>query len=76
MNFGGLAKVHKDVLPTNTKKNVVHKILYEDCNASCVGQTDKQLQGQISKHQSQINRDTFNYSIITEHRMNQNHEFD
>jgi hypothetical protein len=69
-------RVQKDVLPFNCKKNVVYKILCKDCDASYVGQTYRKLRTRITEHRNHINRNTDNQSVITEHRISLNHEFD
>jgi len=69
-------KVHKDPLPNMQKKNVVYKICCKDCNASYVGQTGRLLKTRVSEHQNHIRRNTSTTSIITDHRMHSNHDFD
>jgi len=59
--------------------NVVHKINCKDCDASYVGQTGRQLKisdNRISEHKNYINRNTSALSVITEHRLHKNHDFD
>jgi len=68
-------KVHKDRVPTNCKTNVVYKIDCSDCDASYVGQTSRMLKTRISEHRSQINRNYANRSVITNHRLQYNHDF-
>jgi len=78
LNFFKTHKItHKDLfLKTNkTKKNVIYKIYCKDCDASYVGQTRKTLKMRILKHCNDIRRNTSN-SVITEHRLDLNHEFD
>ena len=69
-------KAQKDVLPTQSNKNVVYKISCRNCDASYVGQTKRQLKTRISEHRSHIHRNTTTQSVITEHRLNSDHEFD
>jgi predicted GIY-YIG superfamily endonuclease len=68
-------KVHKDPLPDSSKRNVVYKINCKSCDASYVGQTGRQLHTRISEHKNQIRHNTTNHSVITEHRLNYNHDF-
>jgi len=68
--------VHKDPLPSLQKKNVVYKIHCNDYDASYVGQRGRLLKTSISEHQSHIRRNTPTTSVITNHRMQLNHEFD
>lgn len=53
------------------------KIECGDCNASYVGQTGRRLVLSllIKEHNKHINRNTTNKSVITEHRLNLNHDF-
>ncbi|KYN29802.1 hypothetical protein ALC57_00753 [Trachymyrmex cornetzi] len=69
-------KVHKDVIPTNSKRDVVYQITCKDCDATYVGQTGRRLQTRILEHKNHINRNTTTQSVITEHRLEHNHEFD
>ena len=68
-------KVHKDPLPDSSRRNVVYKINCESCDASYVGQTGRQLHTRISEHKNQIRHNTTNHSVITEHRLNFDHNF-
>jgi len=68
-------KVHKDSLPKDLHTNVVYKISCDNCDASYVGQTRRFLKTRISEHRNHINRNTTQYSVITDHRL-LNHEFD
>jgi len=45
-------------------------------DASYVGQTSRQFKTRISKHRNHINRNTTTQSVITEHRLQFNHDFD
>ena len=51
-------KVHKNVLPIESKKNIVYQISYKDCNATYVRQTGRKLKTRISEHKNHINRNT------------------
>jgi len=74
--LGRFIKVHKDPLQNTSKRNVVYKILCKDCDASYVGQTGRQLNTRISEHRAHIRRNTTTNSVITDHRLNHNHDFD
>jgi len=69
-------KVHKDVLPTQSQKNVVYKLACKDCDATYVGQTSRQLKTRIAEHSSHIRRNTNTHSVIIQHRIEETHEFD
>lgn len=45
-----------------------------ECDVSYVGQTKRQLD-RILEYENNIRRDTTNYSVITDHRLESNHEF-
>lgn len=68
--------MQKDVLPNNHKKNVVYKIMCKNCDASYVGQTGRKLKTRITEHRNHIKWNTNSHSVITEHRLNFNHDFD
>ena len=69
-------RVHKDPLQDSSKRNVVYKISCNDCNASYVGQTGRQLNTRILEHRQHIRRNTTTNSVITDHRLHCGHEFD
>ncbi|KAM0737155.1 hypothetical protein ACS0PU_000248 [Formica fusca] len=58
------------------RQNVIYKIDCNDCDASYVGQTRRQLNTRITEHKNHIRRNASNHSVITEHRINFNHNFD
>ncbi|XP_071577702.1 uncharacterized protein [Temnothorax nylanderi] len=69
-------KAHKDSLPRSKQSNVVYKVNCMECDASYVGQTSRQMQTRIKEHQNHINRNTSNHSVLTDHRIEFNHNFD
>lgn len=69
-------KVQKDPLPTLANKNVVYKINCSHCDASYVGQTKRKLGTRVDEHRRQINWTNNNISVISEHRLQYNHDFD
>ena len=71
-----LIKTHKDKLPYVSHSNVVYKINCNNCNASYVGQTGRQLNTRIKEHKNHINRNSTVKSVITEHKINFQHDFD
>jgi len=72
----GIIKAQKDRLPDFSKKNVVYKISCNDCDATYVGQTKRKLNTRITEHRNQINSKSSHKTVITEHRLRYNHEFD
>jgi len=69
-------KVHKDHLSTFSRSNVVYKIDCSNCDASYVGQTKRLLKDRIGEHRNHIKRNSNQISVITNHRINCEHEFD
>ncbi|XP_018361292.1 PREDICTED: uncharacterized protein LOC108760021 [Trachymyrmex cornetzi] len=69
-------KTHKDPVPNLAKRNVMYKINCNDCDASYVGQTKRTVKTRITEHRNDIRKTNSNHSVITEHRLNFNHDFD
>jgi len=69
-------KVHKDLLSTSSRSNVVYKIECSNCDASYVGQTKRLLKDRIGEHRNHIKKNSCQTSVITNHRINSNHEFE
>ncbi|EZA49494.1 hypothetical protein X777_12288, partial [Ooceraea biroi] len=55
--------------------NVVYRISCADCDASYVGQTKRRLNTQITEHRNDIKKRTGSPSVISERRVNFDHEF-
>jgi len=55
-------------------RNIIYKIAYKECDATYIRQKRK-LKTRITEHKNQIRR-TNNVSVITEHKLSKNHEFD
>jgi len=72
----GIIKAQKDCLFNYSKKNVVYKISCNDCDATYIGQTKRKLNIRISEHRNQNHRKSYNTTVITEHRLRHNHDFD
>jgi len=71
-----IIRVQKDRIADLSKKNVVYRISCNDCDATYVGQTKRKLSTRITEHRNQINHKTTKLSVISEHRLNHNHEID
>jgi len=69
-------KVHKDQNHILSKNNVVYKISCNDCEASYVGQTKRQLNTRLKKHKNNVKQDKSKHSVISEHIIKYNHTFD
>jgi len=71
-----LIKVQKDPLPVFSRSNVVYRINCHDCDASYVGQTKRILKTRIGEHRNHIVRNSVQSSVITDHRVDFDHDFD
>ena len=67
--MGKYIKVQKDICPHTLKSNVIYKISCNNCDASYVGQTGRQLKTRITEHRNHIRHNTSVRSVITEHRL-------
>jgi len=74
--LGRITKGQKDILPTKCNKNIVYKLSCKNCDATYVGQTKRKLNTRVLEHKNDINKKTGKHSVITEHRLDKNHEFD
>lgn len=68
-------KTGKDEIDKMKHSNVVYKISCNECDASYIGQTKRQLQTRVKEHRSNINKLTNSPSVISQHRLSHNHEF-
>ncbi|KYN30381.1 hypothetical protein ALC56_15308 [Trachymyrmex septentrionalis] len=74
--MGKYIKVQKDIcLHTSKSMNVVYKISCNNCDASYVGQMGRQLKSRITEHRNHIRHKTFVRSVITEHGLQCDHDF-
>ncbi|KYQ53643.1 hypothetical protein ALC60_02916 [Trachymyrmex zeteki] len=73
--IGKYIKVQKDKCPPTSKRNVVYKISCNNCDVSYVGQTGRQLKTRIAEHRNHIKYNTSTRSVITEHRLQYDHDF-
>jgi len=71
-----IVRVQKDYTEHSHKNNVVYKINCKNCDASYVGQTKRQIRTRIKEHYNNIKTDKSKHSVITEHIINFNHNFD
>jgi len=68
-------KTGKDNIDKLKHSNVVYRISCNDCDATYVGQTKRQLNTRIREHKLDINKTTGLPSVISQHRLSNNHEF-
>lgn len=74
-NLKNFIKTGKDPLDTSSHCNVVYRISCNDCEASYVGQTKRQLNTRLKEHKSDIKRST-SPSVISKYLMDCEHSFD
>jgi len=74
--LSGFIKRHKDANKFEVNNNIVYKILCNNCNASYVGQTKRQLKTRINEHVKNVTSDKSKYSVITKHMLDNDHTFD
>jgi len=75
--LGRVIRAQKDLLPVDHTRNVVYKLSCKDCDAVYVGQKKRRLHTRIEEHKKDINKKTTtNFSVISEHKIEFNHDFD
>jgi len=73
--LGRMIKAQKDDIPVGYNKNVVYKLECKNCDVAYIGQTKRRLHTRINEHRNDINKINSNQSVVTEHRLGNNHEF-
>lgn len=71
-----LIKRGKDVLDNANRTGVVYKIDCTQCEATYIGQTKRHLKTRIKEHQADIKKYPNNCSVVSEHRISHDHDFD
>jgi len=66
----------KDRLEDRQKTEVVYKIACKDCDQVYIGQTKRHLETRVKEHRNNIRNPSGNFSVVTNHRISLNHEFD
>jgi len=69
-------KTGKDKLELKECCDVVYKINCKVCKASYVGQTKRCLKTRLHEHRTDINKKSGLLSVISQYRLQENHEFD
>jgi len=69
-------KVQKDHIQTSACNNVVYKFQCNDCDASYVGQTKRQLHTRLKEHINNAKSDPSKQSVVSAHTINLGHTFD
>jgi len=71
-----LIKSGKDKLDLQRVTEIVYKINCKNCDRAYIGQTKRHLGTRIKEHKSNIKNSSGNFSVVSEHRLNFNHDFD
>jgi len=66
----------KDKLNNQQITEVVYKINCNDCDKVYIGQTKRHLETRIKEHRNNIKNQSGNFSVVTDHRLSFNHNFD
>jgi len=66
----------KDRLNNQQVTEVVYKINCNDCDKVYIGQTKRHLVTRIKEHRNNIKNQSGNFSVVTDHRLSFNHNFD
>jgi len=64
----------KDNLEVLSHQDVVYKITYNDCQATYIRQTKRQLRTRIHEHVIDINKKSGSLSVISNHRLENDHK--
>lgn len=75
-NLTSIIERGKDKINKMEKNNSVYCIKCKNCDATYVGETKRSLKTRISEHEANIRRPSQTNSVITEHRVNADHDFD
>jgi len=70
-----IIRVHKDHTEHTHKSNIVYKIHCNNCDASYVGQTKRQLKTRTKEYFNNIKLDESRHSVITQYILEFNHSF-
>lgn len=65
----------KDKLIDSKQTHIVYQINCSNCDAIYIGQTKRHLETRVKEHQHNIRGSADNYSVITKHRLSNEHEF-
>jgi len=60
---------------TSRVLTIVYKINCIDCDQVYIGQTKRHLETRIKEHRNNINNSSGNYSLVTNHRLTEKHDF-
>jgi len=70
-----IIKKGKDRLDARQNTDIVYKIECINCDQVYIGQTKRHLETRIKEHRNNINNPSHNYSVVTNHRLSEKHDF-
>lgn len=71
-SLSSFVKLGKDITYKWDRTNVFYKFGCENCSATCVGETKRELKVRINEHKKNTNLET----VVNQHRREFGHEFD
>ncbi|EZA46542.1 hypothetical protein X777_00052, partial [Ooceraea biroi] len=71
-----LIKLGKDTLTNGQQMGVVYKIECVNCEACYIGQTKRHLETRVKEHRSDISKRDNCLSVVSKHRVFNEHDFD
>jgi len=69
-------KIHKDVLSSSSRTNMVYQINCLNCDASYVSQTKRTLNTRVCEHRNHTKKNSIQNLFITDYELKFRHEFD
>jgi len=73
--LNNIIKKGKDKLDNKMNTGVVYKLECNDCEKVYIGQTKRHLETRIKEHKNNIRNSSGIQSVVTNHRVSENHEF-
>jgi len=71
-----IVKKGKDKLDTQQETEIVYRINCKNCDKAYVGQTKRHLATRLKEHKNNIRNVSGNFSVVTDHRLKFDHDFD
>ncbi|EZA58083.1 hypothetical protein X777_01464 [Ooceraea biroi] len=66
----------KDKIEIGHRTGIVHKLDCKDCDLCYIGQTKRYLDTRINEHRAGIKKHSGNLSVVSNHRLTNDHDFD
>jgi len=70
-----IIKRGKDKIPISQEQGVVYKVNCKNCDSCYIGQTKRSVETRMKEHESNIRSTSNKRSVISEHRIRYNHNF-